>query len=159
MSFISRVDSLGRISGKEINVELHSRNLFYDRKTFFFCHTGIDGRLIYDDISFSDDFSYRRAGVNQRFQVRTVVYIDRSRDGDDIKVIVAEVFGVRRTSETVLQGCLQQFVGHFERIVVSRHDFFDPHGVYIETDGRILGREKACQRQPDISHSDDADFC
>ena len=52
MLLITWVNSLWRISSKEIYIIFQTTYSLYNRKAFFFCYTRINSRFIYYDISF-----------------------------------------------------------------------------------------------------------
>ena len=51
VEFVAWIDALRTVSSKEIDVILQSADTLHDGQTFFFCHTRVDGRLIYHDVA------------------------------------------------------------------------------------------------------------
>ena len=51
MLLVAGVDTLWRITGKEVDIELQTTDLFYNGQAFLFGDTWIDGALIHHAIS------------------------------------------------------------------------------------------------------------
>ena len=62
MFLISRINTLRRISGKEIAVKNQSGGSLQNGDTFIFCYAGADSRFIDHDIASAQDLPYRFTG-------------------------------------------------------------------------------------------------
>src|SRR5690554_4154875 len=63
MFFVTRIDSLGTVPGKEIIVVFQSAHFLHHRDTLIFGYTGIDCGLIDNDVSFGDDLAHGLTGT------------------------------------------------------------------------------------------------
>ena len=156
---IARVDAFRGIAREEIDIELQAGNLLHHREAFFLGDTGIDGALVDDDIAPGDHLADSLGRAPQGLQVRAVVFVHRRRNGHDIEIAVAHLLQVRRAAETMLvDGFLQEFVGHLEGGVVTGHERFHALTVHVKADGGIFRGKEPRKRQADIAEADHADL-
>lgn len=149
---VAGVDALRGIAREEIDIELQTGYLLHHREAFFLGDAGIDGALIDDDVAPGNDFAHGLGRAPQRFQVRTVVLVHRRRDGHHVEVAVAHLLQVRRAAETMLvDGFLQEIVGHFESGVVTGHERFHALAVHVKADGGVFRGKQTCQRKAHIA--------
>lgn len=142
MLLIAWVDTLGRVTGKEVLVERQSGNTFYDREAFLLGNSRIDGGFIDYDISFGDYLADCLAGSPERSEVRAVVTVNRSRHGNDIEITVLDLLEVCGTEEAVVgDGVLKEFVTDFECGVMALHKGIDSFLVQVVADGLVLSGE------------------
>src|SRR5580704_19619647 len=91
MQLVARVDALWAVTGEKMLIECQARNLFQDWDAVLFRGTGIDCRLINDDIPNLEYFADRVRCFDQIREVGAFVCVDRRRDGDNVYVAVCKV--------------------------------------------------------------------
>ena len=109
-------------------------------QAFLLGDTRIDGTLIDYDVSFGDDFTNSIAGPLQRTQVWEVVFIHGCGNRHNIEITITDFLQIRCTEEAVvIDGVLQEFVGDFQRVVMTCHEGINTTLVQVEADGWKLG--------------------
>ena len=102
MFLVSRINTLRRISGKEIAVKNQSGRSLQNGNTFVFRYAGTDSRFIDHDIASAQDLPYRFTGRIKRCQVRAMMQVDRRRDRHNVIITFAELFRIGRTKQSRL---------------------------------------------------------
>ena len=159
VQLVARIDAFGTITGKEIDIELQTRNLFYYRNTFILRHTRIHRRFINNDISFGNDFPNSGTGTVKRGQIRIIVLINRSRNCYYIKIAIFYVINVGCTSKTMIaNSILKKFITHLKSSVMTSHQCLATFDIHVETNSRILSTEQASQRKTDVTETNYTNF-
>jgi hypothetical protein len=103
MFFVSGIDPLGTVSGKEIFVVFQSAHFLYHRDAFIFGDTRINGGLIDHDVSFGDHFPHGFTGSVKGAQIGIVVLVHRGGYCHYIEVAITDRFDVGGAAESVCQ--------------------------------------------------------
>src|ERR1700730_15714046 len=96
---VARVDSLGTVSAVKVAIEPKPGDALQDRHADLFGTAGEDGRFVYDGSDFLETLPHRLTGADQRFQIRSLVAVDRRRHGDDEYPGARQFLGVGRELE------------------------------------------------------------
>jgi len=83
---VARVDPFRGVSGEKVFVEGQARDFFKYGDAYFLGCTGVDCRLVDDDIAFADDFSQHGGGFLQGSQIGFFEIVDGCGDSDDVDV-------------------------------------------------------------------------
>ena len=121
MQFIPWINSLRRITSKEILIEFQTRYFLYNWNTFVLRHSWINRRFIHDNTSFTNHFTYYFAGSVKRCQIRIIIFIYRSWNRHYIDSAIPDSFNIRCTNKTITKGRLQQFIRYFQGGIMTGH--------------------------------------
>ena len=102
VKFISWINTFWRISCKEINIKFQSWDLFHYWQTFILCNTRINRRLINNHISFWNNLSYSSASTIERCQIRSIIFINRGRNSNYIKVAITYIINICSTFKSMI---------------------------------------------------------
>src|SRR5690606_37227870 len=165
MLLVARVDTFRRISCKEIFIEYQTRNFFYNRDAIFFSSTWINSRFINNDISFFENLPYCFACFEQRSKIWPVVFVNRSREGNNKVIAVFQFFQLISDIKTffyiriVYQYRFQQFSFDFQSAVYSQSQFMNSGFINIKSNGFKTSGKETSERKPHITQSNDSNSC
>src|SRR5208337_4177592 len=123
MQLVAGVDALWAVTGKKMLIECQARDLLQDWNAVLFSGTGIDCRLINDDIPDLEHSPDRVRSFDQVREVGTFLCVDRRWNSDNVHVAVGKVSQL--ASETQALCGTNLLVGHFERRVLTRLQRFN----------------------------------
>ena len=139
VKLVARIDALGAVACEKVLVILQSAHTLHYGQTLFLGNTGINGRLIHDDIALIDNLTHCLAGTPKRLEVRMVVIVNGCWYGYNVEVAVAYIVEVGATDKVmVMYSVAKQFIRHFQCGIMTLHKLVYTMLVHIETNSRIL---------------------
>ncbi len=156
MFFITGVDALRAVSAVEVLVEPETGVLFQHGHAVFFCAAGVDGGFVNDDVALLQHLADGFAGLDERGEVRPLVFVDGCGDGDDVAVAALQVVQVGGVAEMFGSG--EFFLGGLKGEVVASFEFVDATLVDVEADYGTFAPEFDGKREADITQADDGKF-
>ena len=149
MFFVTRINTLGAVTGKEVLVEFQTGYFFQYRYAIFFGGAGVNGRFVNNDVAFFQHFTDGFGSFDQRSQIRFFVFVNRGRHGNDENVAGFQIVDVVGVAEVL--GRSQLFVVYFQSGVVALFQGFNTGLMDVEADYRAFFAEFDCQRQANIA--------
>ena len=156
MFFVARVDALGAVAGKKVEVELEAGEFFQHGHAVFFGGAGVDGGFVDDDVAFLEHLADGLRGLDQRRQVGLFVVVDGRGHGDDEDVAGGQIGGIGAVLHA--GGFKHFFVRDFQRGVVAGLQGGNARLVNVEAQYVALFGEFDGQRQTNVAQADDGEF-
>ncbi len=134
VDLVTGVDALRAVAAEKILIELKVAELFQHRYADFFSRTGIDGRLVNDDVASLKRLAYGLAGLNQRRHVRAVGLVYRCRYSDNEDMANLEV--VKLAAEMQLGSLFELIRAAFKRVILAGLELLNALLIDVKTQNR-----------------------